>query len=247
MALTGKDIQVLYHEIPFTSYLDSVDVNRERPALETTTFGDGSRTYVKGQRTGTMSFGGFYEDVPIDAVDSDYDGEGSAGQPLVSVTCGTTAGSRSYMMFGEETAVNISGSVTELMRMDVELSAETNAIDQGCLLFPLTTATTVTDADGATFDRGAGATSPGGFVAFLHVTAISGTSLAVTVEGDTDAAMGSPTSLTTFTTVTAGGGATAARKEVSTTVERYIRITYTIVGSATFAVTFASRQYTDDL
>jgi hypothetical protein len=246
MALTGKNIQVLFHEVPITSYLDSVAVNRERPALETTTFGDGNRTYVKGQRNGSMSFSGFYEDTAIDAWDDDYE---SDVNPLVSVTYGTTAGSRANMIYGSESLVAINGSVTELVRIDAEVNAKENAVDQGVLLFPLTTATTVTDADGATFDRGATATAPGGIVAFLHVTAIVGTlaTLDVTVETDSDSAMGSPAALITYNQVTVAGGATAARKETAVVPNRYMRVTYTIVGSATFAVTFASRQYPDDL
>jgi len=243
MALTGKSIQVLFHEIPFTSYLDSVGVSRERPPLETTTLGATDRTYVKGQRNGSMSFSGFYENTSIDALDNDYANDEN---PIISVNYGTAAGSRANMIYGSESTVAINGSVTELVRFDAEVNAVENAVEQGILLLPLTTATST--ANGDIFDRGATATAPGGSISQLHVSTISGTlaTLVVTVETDTDAAMLTPATVATFSTVTVAGGATAERKESAVTMERYVRATYTIGGSTpsvTLAVTFASRQY----
>lgn len=74
----------------------------------------------------------------------------------------------------------------------------------------------------------------------LHVTAITGTWTIVIEESSSDGGGDPWASKCAFTQVAAAGGATSETKEVTGTVERYLRVTATedVAGSITFVVAF---------
>jgi len=107
--------------------------------------------------------------------------------------------------------------------------------DEGVILLPLA-AVTATDYGGAQDNS---ASSASGGVAYLHVTAASGTSPTLDVKVKDSADNATYADLITFTQAT---GVTAERKTVSGTVDQYLKIRYTIGGtdpSFTIAVGFA--------
>jgi hypothetical protein len=75
----------------------------------------------------------------------------------------------------------------------------------------------------------------------LHVTAITG-SWTITIQQSSDNGVGDAwATLIAFTQVTAAGGVTAESKEVTGTVEQYLRVIFTedVAGSITFVAGFA--------
>jgi len=239
----GKNTVFLHDQYNLTSSLDSVSIDRSIAALDTTVFGLDSRTYTPGQKDGTISVEGF-ADPAATGIDTILTNSFGGASTLVTMTTnGTAAGSNAYLMDAIENQYATSSSVSELVRITGEYQAAQDSIDAGVLLIPITTAGSG-GVDGATHDRGAGATAPNGFVALFHVTAASGTdpTLDMTIQTDEYSDFTSPTALTTFTTATA---TSAQRSEINVTIERYVRVTYTIGGtdtpSFTFVVSFATR------
>lgn len=236
MAQHGKDTLVYHGEYAFATHLDSVDTSREIATLEDTTFGDNSRTYVKGQKNGTASISGFYDNTIDDALEASY---GGSDVP-VSIIYGSTAGTNALLMDAIETTVTSSASVTELIRVDAEYQPSSNGIESGVLLLPSVTTSGVVDTTSDTYDRGATATT-GGCYANLHVLSAgaSGT-LDVTISTNTNNFIGGTTvTPITFTQVTTSE--TSEYKESTTSPKRYIRVAYVTTGASsayTFVVTF---------
>lgn len=235
MPQDGKHTRVWHAQYAFTGDLDSVEASREVAALETTAFGDDSRTYAKGQKDGGMSISGFYSDTLDDATAASY---GGTDVPL-SVSYGSTAGSNAYILKAIESSVATSNSVTELIRMDVEYKPSVYGIEKGVLLLPETTTSGVVDTAGATYDRGV-ETVTGGAYMILHVTSAgaSGT-LTVTVETNTASDFSGTAQDYSFTAV--GTSETSEYVESSTSPKRYARVGYVTTGASsayTFAVTY---------
>jgi len=93
----------------------------------------------------------------------------------------------------------------------------------------------IADANGATFDGGAG--TSGGALAVLQVSSVTGGGVTVKVQHSTDGSTWAD--LATFT---AASSTTSQRVTVAGTVNRYLRATWTQTAtSASFAVTLSRR------
>ena len=57
----GKDSKVFINQTDFSSYFNNVDVNRTADIAESTTFGNDNKTYITGNKDGTLSVGGFFD------------------------------------------------------------------------------------------------------------------------------------------------------------------------------------------
>lgn len=147
---------------------------------------------------------------------------------------GLTVGSLAFIGEGNVSARAVDANVKEAVGMTVDATPN-DGVDIGVLLHDLTARTT--DGNGTAVDNAA--SSAGGGVASLHVTAFSGlTSNVITIQHSPDNSAWA--TLITFTTVTA---TTWERKTITGTVDRYVRATWDVTGTGTntFAVAFARR------
>lgn len=157
-----------------------------------------------------------------------------AGLLVTVLPEGLTVGSLGFIADGNISASAVTAAVKDAVRLTVE-GTPNDGVDWGFCLHGLTAETA--DSNGTSIDNAA--SSAGGGVGALHVTAYSGlTSISIRVQHSTDNSVW--TDLATFTSVTA---TTWERKLVTGTVNRYVRAWWDVTGSGscTFALTFARR------
>ena len=63
----GKDTKVFVNSSNYSSYFNQADANRTSDIAESTAFGSSSKTYIAGEKDGTISLTGFF-DATADAV-----------------------------------------------------------------------------------------------------------------------------------------------------------------------------------
>ena len=213
------------------NYSDTTDM------LDITTLADTSKQMIPGQRTGTVSL-----DLLLDTA-------AAAGgqfatlntwkgtpQVLSLAPSGTARSAETWLLQANQSNASVTSAVADVVTASVSIQCD-GSVDAGVVLDPTTAITTTTSS--TSVDNTAGTTNGG--VAHLHVTAYSGlTSNTITIEHSTNNSTWS--TLGTFTAVT---GTTAERLVIAagTTVNRYLRVTDTIVGvgSCTRFVSFARR------
>lgn len=245
----GKATGVAVEGYDLTAYFSNADSTAEVDTPETTTFGDDSRTYIVGQRDGSVSLEGFY--------DGDTDAVDDALQPILGVEDGahiliqqgydTADAPGIRVSFGkcEATEYTVTSPVSGVTAVSFDAQADGGLYGGVVLHDP--------SGGGVGFDREAsgvstdvasvdnGASTANGYVAQLHVVGNSlDGNLVVTVEDSTDDAVWG--TLDTFTTI--GAGTQTAEQITGTgTVERYVRInidtTAATSGEAILAVGFA--------
>lgn len=234
--ITGKDAKVLVDEYDLSGYFNQADTSQEAALLETTTYGATARTYLTGFKNGTMNLQGFWDglagaaDVVLNAA------LGSAGGEVLTMAPeGLTVGKRLALLLSRLTKYGVSTPVDGVAAISAEMQAD-GGIDYGVSLHALTAETAT--GNGSSVDNGAASTNGG--VAHLHVsavTAVGGDSLTVKVQHSTDNSVWAD--LVTFTAVT-----TAATKQrvvvaAGTTVNRYLRASWTKGGAGSPSYTFA--------
>ena len=57
----GKDTKVYLNSANFSTYFSNADATRTADTAESTTFGNSNKTYVAGDKDGTVSLGGFFD------------------------------------------------------------------------------------------------------------------------------------------------------------------------------------------
>lgn len=221
----------------WASYARGFTYNDDTAMLDVTTLVDTSKQYIPGQRTGTVSL-----DLLLDTA-ATAGGEFATlntwkGTPQVlSLTpSGTARSAETWLLQANQSNATVTAPVADVVTAAVSIQCD-GGVDAGVVLDPttaITATTSSTSVDNTT------STSNGG-VAHLHVTAYSGlTSNTITVEHSTNNSTWA--TLGTFTVVS---GTTAERLVIAagTTVNRYLRVTDTIVGvgSCTRFVSFARR------
>lgn len=221
----------------WASYARGFTYSDDTAMLDVTTLADTSKQYVPGQRTGTVSM-----DLLLDTVAA-AGGEFATlntwkGTPQVLslAPSGTARSAETWLLQANQSNATVTSPVADVVTAAVSIQCD-GGVDAGVVLDPTTAITTTTSS--TSVDNSAG-TSNGG-VAHLHVTAFSGlTSDTITIEHSTNNSTWS--TLGTFTAVT---GTSAERLVIAagTTVNRYLRVTDTIVGigSCTRFVSFARR------
>lgn len=238
----GKNTAINYAEFNLAPYFNSANVSREAETAESTGFGSSSRSYIVGQKTGTVSVEGML-DSTTDAVDevlTDALGTDNASQPLTLMNGGTTTGRTCVLSLPNTTSYEISSPVSEIVAVSAEFQSN-GAIENGVVLAGNATVTTTT-VTGTSVDNAASSTNGG--VAHLHVTANTSNGSAVAkVQHSADNSTWAD--LVTFTTVSTGTATSQrATTAAGTTVNRYLRALITPAGSSgslTVTVAYARR------
>lgn len=222
----GYDVGVYLRESAFSS---------ETGLEDSETYGDSWRESTHTLKGGMMSWGGLWEADPggdADAIDDAMavSMAAAAKKAWTYFPEGDTVGNTGRGMNADQGTFEISGSVDGLVALSGE-AASSVGLEVVKSLHALGAETG--DANGTAVDNST-STSDGGS-AYLHVTAIAGTSttLDITIEDSPDNSVW--TTLATFTQVTTANA--SERITFAGTVDRYVRATWNL-GATTTSATF---------
>ena len=204
-------------------YAKGVNLAESTAMLDVTTINDADETFIPGQNSGTI------------ALDMLLDNSGAAGSQFITLNTwkgtpqvvtfasfGTTRGTPCKLIYADQSNFTVNSSTTEAVGVSGAYMTD-GLVGYGVVLDPSTAITTNTTA--TSVDNGAASTAGG--VAHLHVTAFSGlTSDTITLEHSTDNS--SFSTLATFAVVSA---ATVERLTINGTINRYVRVKDTVVGT----------------
>tara|TARA_R100001460_G_scaffold25771_2_gene51987 strand:+ start:4958 stop:5674 length:717 start_codon:yes stop_codon:yes gene_type:complete len=220
----GKDTKVFVNSSNFSTYFNSADANRTADIAESTTFGNSNKTYIAGEKDGTISLAGFF-DATADATLQPL--LGGADLDLVVGIDGLDTGDSATFMKGNINNYAVSSPVGDIVATSVDVQSDEGMWNGKVLV---ASAFTTTGAQGSADDNSASTSN--GFGAFVIVTSVSGTSPTGDIKIQHSADNVTYADLITFTQVTA---ATSEVKFVAegTTINRYIRVHNTIGGSST--------------
>lgn len=222
--------RLLLGDFHLAAYTTDITFNAMTEMLDSTVLTDTAKQFIPGQDTSTLTMSGHHDVAQF----TDAASFKTAETPFTYAPSGLAVASEvalvSLIDAGFETSAPVAGMV------DWSLSGQTNGrTDFGFSLADLAAVTA--DADGASHNNGA--STAGGAVAHLHVTAFSGfTGVSVIVEDSADDAAWS--TIGTFTNVTA---LTSERMEIAGTIRQYVRVRWDVTGtgSVTAQASYARR------
>lgn len=235
----GKNTALLLNNIDASAYFNSVSTGYSADTAETTAFGQDAKTYIVGVSQGTMSASGMFEAGPdkIDNVLQDALGVNDGAVVTVCID-GATTGNTVRVLHGEISDYSLETPIADVVSASVDVTAD-DGIDNGIALSGLDA---ISATGTGTAQDNSSSTSNGG-VATLHVTANAHSDTAVfKVQHSADNVAWAD--LATFSTVAAGTTTSErALVAVDTTVNRYLRVQYTLngTGSITALTAFARR------
>ena len=234
----GKNVNVFINQFDFSTYFNDVSASSTVETAEVSAFGSSAKEYIVGLQDGTVSLGGMFDgtatgtDVVFSAV------LGSATKQLVVVApSGHSVGANAIVLQADDTSYEVSGAVADVVQTSAEFQS-TDGVEHGKILS--SGAAISSTGNGTSVDNTASSTNGG--VGFLSVpTNTRNGNITVKVQASADNS--SFADLVTFTVVTSTQK-TSQRVEVTGTVARYLRVSYTVAGStgsATPVVAFARR------
>lgn len=234
-AAHGRQTRVYVNAYDLTGFYRKQETELTREVAESTVFGLADKTYVAGQRDGSISLEGIF-DGAVDGIEQVLLAALSA-DPTHIVICpqGDALGNVALGMLALETKYQLESSKDDVVSLANELQSSSG---RDRLLIHHVLSTEVATGNGVSVDGGAATTNGG--VAFLQVPDIAGiTNLAVVIEDSADNS--SFATIATFAGVTADRS--AQRVEISGTVRRYTRArwVFTGTGSAQFWAGFGRR------
>lgn len=235
----GKSSVLYVDKYNLSPYFNSADFSNSVAKLDTTTFGQSDHTYVPGLRDGMVKGSGFF-DGSAGAVNEALSAMvgTDAAQPGSYGAGGDTLGSAAILWASRDTKYDIKSPVAGVVSIDGEFTAD-GGIGYGYWLHALGAETST--GSGTYIDLST--TSAAGWRACLHVTATAGASPSTVVIVEHSADHSVWATLVTFTAATAAVGQYLSSVATST-INRYIRASWTLGGSTTsitFAVSFSRR------
>lgn len=218
----GKDTSVFVNNTDFSTYFNNVDTTRTADVAESTTFGNSAKTYISGNKDGTLTIAGFF-DATADATLQPLLG---GADMIISVGIdGLDATDSCIFGKGNITNYGVSSPVGDIVATSIDIQAD-SGLYNGTVLENQTVTTTTTgtarDNTLSTSDGGAG---------FLIVSASSGTSPTL------DAKIQHSADDTTYVDLVSFTQATSTTSEVKlvdegTTVNRYLKAILTVGGTS---------------
>jgi hypothetical protein len=237
----GKNVNVFIDEFDFSTYFNDVSASTTVDTAETSAFGTSAKTYVVGHRDGTVSLSGMFEGTASTGTDEFFDNAlGNATKALVIVAPeGHSNGAGAIMLEADDTSYEVSSAIADIVQASAEFQS-TDAVEHGKILSSGSTVTAT--GNGTAVDNGASTTNGGAGFLSVPVNTRNGN---ITVKIQHSADNSTFADLVTFTVVS-GTTTTSEKIEVAdgTTVNRYLRVNYTVAGStgsATPVVAFTRR------
>lgn len=239
----GKSTRILIGSTDLSSFFRDTSQSTSIETAETTTYGaaGASKTFVTGLVDSTVSLSGLFADGTGEADDIISTALGSDADIVFTVAQdgGLTVGRRCLLGQAIETKYDISSPVGDVVSTSLDLQSD-GEIGRGVVLAALDSISAT--GNGTAVDN-ATSTSDGG-TATLHVTANTRNG-GITVKVQHSADNVTYADLATFTVVSTATKTSERRVVASgTTVNRYLRASYTVAGStgsATIAVAFGRR------
>jgi hypothetical protein len=236
----GKNAKVIHGAYDLSAFLNDGGVSAAVETNETTTYGatGGSKTYITGLNDGGVQASGLF-DGSANAVDVVL--EASIGSdtlaPVTFAPNGLALGERVKILLAKTTSYEVSSPVNDVVNVSYQAQSD-GGVQHGVSLVNLASVTAT--ADGTAVDNSA--SSANGGVGQLHVTANTrSANVVVKIQHSTDNSTW--VDLITFTTV-ATTVTTSERSAVTGTVNRYLRVQYTLsagTGAITLQSSFARR------
>ncbi len=214
----GKDTEVFFNNNDFGQYFNSIDFTRTADVSETTAFGNSAKSYVTGDKDGTVSMSGFF-DATSDAILQPFLGSATNTDLLIGLN-GTTDGKSVLFGSGIVTNYGQSSPVGDVVATSVDMQAD-DGFFNGLVVDKATITTT---GNSTALDNATSSTNGGG--AFAIATAVSGTSTpTATIKIQHSADDTTYVDLVTFTNFTAVGSQMETIAS-GTTINRYLRVNY---------------------
>ena len=237
----GKNVNVFLDEFDFSTYFNSVSASTSIDTAETSAFGTSAKTYVVGHRDGTVSLGGMFEGTASTGTDEFFDdalGNATKTQVIIAPE-GHSNGAGAIMLKADDTSYEVSSAISDIVQVSAEFQS-TDAVEHGKILSSGSAVTAT--GNGTAVDNGASTANGGAGYLSVPVNTRNGN---ITVKIQHSADNSTFADLVTFTVVTSTTK-TSERVEVAagTTVNRYLRVNYTVAGStgsATPVVAFTRR------
>ena len=235
----GKNVKVFVDEFDFSSYFNDVSASTTVETAETTGFGSNAKEYITGLIDGTVSLSGMFEGTEDVGTDDYFETVLGADtkQKIIVASEGHTLGGRAVMLESDATSYEVSGAIADVVQASAEFQSS-EGVEHGVILS--SGAAITATGNGTGVDNGAATTNGG--VGYLSVP-VNTRNGNVTVKIQASADNSTFADLITFTVVSSATK-TSERVEVTGTVARYLRVSYTVAGStgsATPIVAFSRR------
>jgi hypothetical protein len=237
----GKNVNVFLDQYDFSTYFNNVSASTTIDTAETSAFGTSAKSYVVGHRDGTVSLSGMFEATESVGTDQFFASAlGSATKiKLIVAPEGNSVGAGAIVLVADDTSYEVSSAIADIVQASAEFQS-TDAVEHGRILS--SGATVSATGNGTGVDNGASTANGGAGFLSVPVNTRNGN---ITVKIQHSADNTTFADLITFTVVS-GTTKTSERVEVAsgTTVNRYLRVNYTVAGStgsATPVVAFTRR------
>jgi hypothetical protein len=237
----GKNVNVFLDQYDFSTYFNDVTASTSVDTAETSAFGTSAKTYVVGHRDGTVSLSGMFESTESTGTDQYFaTALGSATKiKLIVAPEGNSNGAGAIMLVADDTSYEVSSAIADIVQASAEFQS-TDAVEHGKILSSGSTVSATGNGTGV--DNGASTANGGAGFLSVPVNTRNGN---ITVKIQHSADNSTFADLVTFTVVSSTSK-TSERVEVAsgTTVNRYLRVNYTVAGStgsATPVVAFTRR------
>ena len=240
----GKNTKVLVDQFDLSSYFNDVSLSASVETAETTTFGvsGGAKTYVSGLSDSTVTTSGLFDGAAgaVDEIIGNILSSDTDVNFTVAPDGGMTLGARCVSGQAIETKYDVTSPVSDVVSISCDFQVDAEA-SRAVILAPLSTVS----ATGTSTSVDNGAASTNGGSAILHVpTNTRNGTIIVKIQHSSDNT--TFVDLVTFATVsTATATSQRVVVAVATTVNRYLRMSYTVAGStgsAIIAATFGRRK-----
>jgi hypothetical protein len=237
----GKNVNVFLDQYDFSTYFNNVSASTTIDTAETSAFGTSAKSYVVGHRDGTVSLSGMFEATESVGTDQFFASAlGSATKiKLIVAPEGNSVGAGAIVLVADDTSYEVSSAIADIVQASAEFQS-TDAVEHGKIL---SSGSAISATGNGTGVDNALATTNGG-AGFLSVP-VNTRNGNITVKIQHSADDSTFADLVTFTVVSSTAK-TSERVEVAsgTTVNRYLRVNYTVAGStgsATPVVAFTRR------
>lgn len=226
MPINANNTTVLYDNFALAAYLKSAAPNISVAMLDATTLADSSLQYLPGLRTNQFSLSGLFDSATgagtlLNDITSNLGSETAVATTISPA--GFAAGNPAWLLPALTVDYQLSSTVADLVPFTLNLGAAAPAGPGLCL-----TALAAQTASGNGTSQDNGAASSNGAVCHLHITDVSGSTPSMTVVVQHSTNNSTWTTLGSFSAATAVGSQTL---QVSGTVNRYVRASFTISGT----------------
>ena len=235
----GKNVKVYVDEFDFSSYFNDVSASTTVETAETTNFGSSAKEYIPGLKDGSVSLSGLFESTNGEGTDSYFDsilGE-TVKQNIIIAEEGHALGNRAVMLESDSTSYEVSAAIADVVQANAEFQSS-EGLEHGVVL----SSGSAIDASGNENGVSNDAATTNGGVGFVSIPSNTRNGdVSIKIQQSADGLVF--TDLITFTTVSSATKA-SERVEVVGTIEKTLRVSYTVAGStgsATPIVAFSRR------